>query len=124
MHKISNRDGTTVLVTTHYMDEAEKCTDLAYISLGKLLYSGPTNQLVPFSDVKTYRVSGAEDALYRLNDVIQSDYPGLLVLLNNNDWRVSSRHHDVLARFASEKTHYQLASVTPSFEEVFIGLMQ
>jgi len=124
LHKISNRDGTTVLVTTHYMDEAEKCTDLAYISLGKLLYSGPTNQLVPFSDVKTYRVSGAEDALYRLNDMIQSDYPGLLVLLNNNDWRVSSRHHDVLARFASEKTHYQLASVTPSFEEVFIGLMQ
>jgi len=124
LHKISNRNGTTVLVTTHYMDEAEKCTDLAYISLGKLLYSGPTNQLVPFSAVKAYRVSGAEDALHRLNDEIQRDYPGLLVLLNNNEWRVSSRHHDVLDRFALENTHYQLTSVTPSIEEVFIGLMQ
>ena len=124
LHKISIRDGTTVLVTTHYMDEAEKCTDLAYINLGHLLYSGTTNNLIPFSQVKTYLIETARQSLYQLSTMLKSAYPKLLISVVNNDLRVSSRNPTLLAQFTQDQTKYSLKEVPPSFEEVFIGLMQ
>lgn len=124
LHKIAIRDGTTVLVTTHYMDEAEKCTDLAYISAGKILYIGPTENLIECSQVKTYLVTVQREAVNELSELIEHSYPGLLILVVNNDLRVSSRNHELLAKFATEQKQYQLTEITPTFEEVFIGLMQ
>jgi ABC-2 type transport system ATP-binding protein len=39
-------EGITVLVSTHYMDEAERCHELAYIAYGKLLARGTEAQIV------------------------------------------------------------------------------
>ena len=124
LHKIAIRDNTTVLVTTHYMDEAEKCTDLAYINLGKLLYSGPTKNLIPFSKVKTYEIDANRETLNRLNQQIAEAYPALLVAMVNNELRVSSRPKKQLDEFLHAYHQDSLTEVTPSFEEVFIGLMQ
>ncbi len=124
LHKIAIRDGTTILVTTHYMDEAEKCTDLAYINLGKLLYAGTTKNLIPFSKVKTYLIEGERDLLNNISSLIAHSYPNLLVFLVNNDLRVSSRKIDTLEQFFQTQKGYEIKEVTPSFEEVFIGLMQ
>ena len=124
LHKISIRDGTTVLVTTHYMDEAEKCTDLAYISLGKLLYAGTSEQLIPFSKVKTYVVDTDREGMNELSQIIADSYPGLLVSVVNNDLRISSSELALLARFVKEQKKYAPKEIVPSFEEVFIGLMQ
>jgi ABC-2 type transport system ATP-binding protein len=38
-------EGTTLFVTTHYMDEAERCTQVAYVYYGKLLVSGDPNTM-------------------------------------------------------------------------------
>ena len=124
LHKIALRDGTTVLVTTHYMDEAEKCTDLAYINLGKLLYSGTTKDLVSFSKVKTYTIETDRHALYQLSDTLSHTYPQLLLSVVNNELRVSSNQPKALTAFIQENTQYSLKEVPPSFEEVFIGLMK
>jgi ABC-2 type transport system ATP-binding protein len=45
IHKLSAR-GITTLVSTHYMDEAERCTKLAYISYGRLLMEGTTPEII------------------------------------------------------------------------------
>lgn len=124
LHKISIRDGTTVLVTTHYMDEAEKCTDLAYINLGQLLYSGTTSDLIPFSKVKTYAVAVDRATLGQLRTWAAAVYPDLLVSEVNNTLRVSSRQEARLAAFIQAQQTFAFKAVTPSFEEVFIGLMQ
>jgi ABC-2 type transport system ATP-binding protein len=39
------REGTTLFVTTHYMDEAERCTKAAYVYFGQLLVSGDPNSM-------------------------------------------------------------------------------
>lgn len=125
LHKISRRDGTTILVTTHYMDEAEKCTDLAYINLGKLLYSGATNELIPFSKVKTIVLVNEEaETENKLLEIIDSTFPKLLASIVNNDLRISSSDLALLDELQSKEKEFRFKEVTPSFEEVFIGLMR
>ena len=124
LHKISRRDGTTILVTTHYMDEAEKCTDLAYINLGKLLYSGTTKELISFSKVKTLILIDDDTAQQnKLLELLARSYPKLLASIVNNDLRISSVNLKLLDDLKNTETEFHFKEVTPSFEEVFIGLM-
>ena len=50
--------GITVLVSTHYMDEAERCHELAYIAYGKLLVTGTAEEVVAHSGLATWSVAG------------------------------------------------------------------
>lgn len=124
LHKIAVSNGTTILVTTHYMDEAEKCTNLAYINLGKLLYSGPTEDIIPFSKVKTYQIAVDRKEYTHLNEEIEKKYPEFIVSIVNNNFRVSSSKHDKLNQFIELHQQYIFKEIIPSFEEVFIGLMK
>ena len=46
--------GTTILVSTHYMDEAERCHKLAYIAHGKLLIKGTLKEILEKIHAKGY----------------------------------------------------------------------
>ena len=50
--------GLTVLVSTHYMDEAERCHRLTYISNGRLLMTGTTEEIVSRSGLHVYVIEG------------------------------------------------------------------
>ena len=58
-------DGLTVLVTTHYMDEAERCHRLAYIAYGKLLARGTLQDVLASAQLTTWEVSGPHLAVFR-----------------------------------------------------------
>ena len=124
LHKISSRDGTTILVTTHYMDEAEKCSDLAYINDGKLLYTGHTKDLIPQSKVITYVLQVERKEQNLLIEKISASYPNLLASIVNNELRVSSLNEAELNKLIKENSNVSFKAVSPSFEEVFIGLMR
>jgi len=51
-------EGMTVLVSTHYMDEAERCHRINYISYGKLIASGTVGDVVASSGLHTFIVHG------------------------------------------------------------------
>src|SRR6202007_1714740 len=51
-------DGLTVLVSTHYMDEAERCHEIAYIAYGVLLVHGTVDEVVEGCGLTTYLGSG------------------------------------------------------------------
>jgi ABC-2 type transport system ATP-binding protein len=46
LHRLARDEGITVLVSTHYMDEAERCDELVYIAYGKVLARGQAAQIV------------------------------------------------------------------------------
>ncbi len=51
-------NGLTVLVSTHYMDEAERCHRIHYISFGKLLASGTVDDVIREAGLTTYILEG------------------------------------------------------------------
>jgi ABC-2 type transport system ATP-binding protein len=53
-------EGLTVLVSTHYMDEAERCHEIAYIAYGELLTHGTVDEVIRESHLRTWTVSGAD----------------------------------------------------------------
>jgi ABC-2 type transport system ATP-binding protein len=63
IHKLA-RGGLTVLVSTHYMDEAERCHRISYISYGKMLASGTVEEVVRNAGLTTFIIGGP-----RLNEV-------------------------------------------------------
>lgn len=52
--------GITVLVSTHYMDEAERCHSIHYLHFGKLLTSGTTDEVVTRAGLSTMVVEGPD----------------------------------------------------------------
>src|SRR5947199_6333277 len=66
--------GLTFLITTHYMDEAERCQRLAYISKGKLLADGTVDEVISRVGLTTWEVKGPD--LAKLADELRKT-PGL-----------------------------------------------
>jgi ABC-2 type transport system ATP-binding protein len=58
IHRLAAR-GLTVLVSTHYMDEAERCHRINYISYGRLMASGTVDDVVRGAGLSTFVLSGA-----------------------------------------------------------------
>lgn len=56
------RGGLTVLVSTHYMDEAERCHRINYISYGKMLATGTVDEVIAQANLATFVVTGADMA--------------------------------------------------------------
>jgi ABC-2 type transport system ATP-binding protein len=116
--------GLTVLVSTHYMDEAERCHSLAYIAYGKLLANGTAAELVAQSRLSTWAASGGD--LHALANLLRS-LPGVeMVVPFGVTLHVSGANADALA--ASLKPFFARAElrwekILPSLEDVFIGLM-
>jgi ABC-2 type transport system ATP-binding protein len=115
--------GLTVLVSTHYMDEAERCHEIAYIAYGTLLAHGSVGEVIDHSGLLTYTVGGR--GVQRLSNEL-AGHPGILVTPFGPKLHVSARDKDALA--AAIKPYRNEPSLeweesSPSLEDVFIDLM-
>jgi ABC-2 type transport system ATP-binding protein len=116
--------GLTVLVSTHYMDEAERCHEIAYIAYGELLTHGTVDQVIEQSKLVTYNVSGdnLNQLLHKLDGA-----PGIdTVAPFGTSLHVSGRDEKKLEAAikpyrADKKLFWERSE--PSLEDVFIELM-
>ncbi|HEX9073518.1 MAG TPA: ABC transporter ATP-binding protein [Pseudolabrys sp.] len=120
-------DGLTVLVSTHYMDEAERCHEIAYIAYGELLAHGTVDQVIESSHLTTYFVSAeAGEGLNALADELTGK-PGIdMVAPFGTSLHVSGR--DAAALEAAilpyrKRKNLDWKRSEPSLEDVFIDLM-
>jgi ABC-2 type transport system ATP-binding protein len=117
-------DGLTVLVSTHYMDEAERCHEIAYIAYGNLLTHGTVEEVIAKSALSTYTVTG--DNLHVLQDKLAGK-PGIdMVAPFGNSLHVSGRERAVLEATIApwrEDARFHWQQSEPSLEDVFIELM-
>ncbi len=123
IHKLA-ADGMTVLVSTHYMDEAERCHEIAYIAYGELLARGSIEEVVARSGLRTYTVSGPglPSLAERLAGVAGIDMVAPFGASLHVAGRDAAALDAAVARFSAEPGLVWGLS-QPSLEDVFIDLM-
>jgi ABC-2 type transport system ATP-binding protein len=120
-------EGLTVLVSTHYMDEAERCHEIAYIAYGELLVRGTVEEVIEASHLTTFIVSAAEGE--RLNGLAEelTGTAGVdMVAPFGNSLHVSGRDAGKLEAAIKPyraRKDLELKRSEPSLEDVFIDLM-
>lgn len=116
-------DGMTVLVSTHYMDEAERCDRIVYLANGRKVAEGTVDDVIEKSGLVTFRAEGA--GVRRLAETLRG-VPGLdHVAYFGAALHVSGSDRQVIEATLRSKTpsgvHWE--EVRPSLEDAFISLM-
>ncbi len=116
--------GLTFLITTHYMDEAERCHRLAYISYGKLLADGTVEEVIAQVGLTTWSVTGPD--LPKLTEQLRHQ-PGVQqAVAFGNALHVSSDDAEKLERAIAQfrRPPYDWRQIPSGLEDAFISLMQ
>ena len=122
IHRLA-AEGLTVLITTHYMDEAERCHRIAYLAFGNLLTRGTVPDVIAEARLATWSVGGPHlhriAASWRERDGVEQ------VVAFGNTLHVSSRDPAKLeAAIATIRDDaHSWTRTQPSLEDVFISLM-
>jgi ABC-2 type transport system ATP-binding protein len=117
--------GITVLVSTHYMDEAERCHRLAYIAYGQLLAEGTVAEVVKNSGIATWLVECAD--VYVLGAQLRG-LPGISqVVPFGNVLHVSGTDAALLEQSIApfrEQPGCRWTQASPGLEDIFIQMME
>lgn len=116
--------GLTFLISTHYMDEAERCHRLAYIAYGRLLTHGTVDSVIAQASLTTWEVTGPD--LHQVAERLRRE-PGVQqAVAFGNSLHVSGEDAGALDRAiaAFRSSAYEWREIEPGLEDVFIHLME
>lgn len=129
LHRLAAR-GISVLVSTHYMDEAERCHKLAYIADGMLLAQGSAAEVIEAQHLSTWSIEGK--GLTALSEQLKS-MPGVdQTVVFGSALHVSGSDREALAATLGEiekggaapgQRPLRVAPIATGLEDVFIYLM-
>ncbi len=115
--------GTTLLVSTHYMDEAERCTRLAILDHGRVVADGTPHELMSNLPGRTLLVETAEPRKAQLS---LQDLPGVMAMAQiGTSLRVLAKagadfEQQVTERLKSAGLAAQVHPIAPNLEDVFV----
>ncbi|WP_084395751.1 ABC transporter ATP-binding protein [Henriciella aquimarina] len=122
IHELSMA-GMTVLVSTHYMDEAERCDKIVYLANGHKIVEGTVSDVIERSGLVTFRGEG--EGVRRLAEKLKGQpgldhvaYFGAALHVSGED---RTRIKAEIDRHSSEDVRWE--EVQPSLEDSFIALM-
>ena len=123
IHELAGQ-GLTFLITTHYMDEAERCDRLAYLSYGNLLTRGTATEVIAGAQLATWSVCGPDlqeiaRQLRGTPGVQQAVAFGARLHVSGTDANALER---AIVPFRTESYTWQ--QINPGLEDVFIHLME
>lgn len=124
IHRIA-AGGTTVLLTTHYMDEAERCHRLAFIFRGRLLDVGTPTEIIARRNLHVVELevddsSGAAELLRARPDIDAVSHYG-------HTLRVATRVDDPAIQLREALPHHVVRDVRvvrPTVEDAFVSMVR
>ncbi|WP_105400156.1 MULTISPECIES: ABC transporter ATP-binding protein [Neorhizobium] len=118
-------NGLSVLVSTHYMDEAERCHEIAYIAYGKLLAEGTVDEVIAGTGLVTFTVSGP--GADRLQSELENQ-PGIdMIAPFGTSLHVAGRDAATLEQAIApyrDRPGLKWEKGEPTLEDAFIDLMR
>ena len=123
IHELAGQ-GLTFLISTHYMDEAERCHRLAYILDGNLLAHGTVTEIIAETNLTTWAVSGHN--LIELAGALRNSYGVEQAVHFGNRLHVSGSNAVALEKAISPYRikENEWMKIDPGLEDVFIHLMK
>lgn len=122
LHSLSD-NGITILVSTHYMDEAERCHELAWISYGKLMASGTADAIIKAQGLTTWAIRGPalSDIEHRLSLEHRIEQT---TIYSNTLYITSPQSIPVEDLIGSLPGQYHIEKAATSLEDSFAHLMK
>ncbi|KTD38795.1 ABC transporter ATP-binding protein [Legionella moravica] len=119
-----SQEGITTFVSTHYMDEAERCTRIAYLAYGKLLTTGTVSEVIDETHLKTWEIKGNVTTTLlqhakKIPGVVQSALFGNLIHVCGYNTELIEEGLQKLSSQYSIKWY----SIEPTLEDAFISLV-
>ncbi|WP_420237044.1 ABC transporter ATP-binding protein [Telmatobacter bradus] len=124
LHRLA-ATGVSVLVSTHYMDEASRCHKLAYIAYGKLLAQGTEDKIIRNEALSTWQLRGnnltaLSERLEKMPGIDQVIAFGTALHASGRDPELMHANLQQIARLPDPPS---IEEVETSLEDVFIHLM-
>jgi ABC-2 type transport system ATP-binding protein len=115
--------GLTVLVSTHYMDEAERCDRIVYILNGKLIARGTVQEVIAKSGLITFVIEGSDvrRLLQQLQDTPGVAYAGFFGAALHVSGHDRAALEQAIAPLRGQQG-LTIHEAQPSLEDVFIHL--
>jgi ABC-2 type transport system ATP-binding protein len=120
IHRLA-AEGLTVLVSTHYMDEAERCHAIIYIAQGKLITEGTVEDVVRNAGLTTWAARGPD--LNKLMRDIEHNPAITTTAPFGDSLHISGTNPQALEEALAPYLNlegYQWEKIDPSLEDVFI----
>jgi ABC-2 type transport system ATP-binding protein len=124
LHELAAQ-GISVLVSTHYMDEAERCHKLAYIAYGQLIAQGTAAEIVAEQNLTTWAIHG--DNLVELAQKLRGQTGVDQTVAFGTSIHVGGKDAVQLEKTLREATqgqHLKMEQIDTSLEDVFIYMMK
>ena len=124
IHTLSEQ-GITTLMSTHYMDEAERCTRLAYLAYGDLMITGTVADVINATHLNTWKIEGDVTTgllqdVKQLEGVNQAVFFGRCIHVSGLDETKIEAGLQALSAHASISWH----PIEPTLEDAFIRLVE
>lgn len=123
LHQLSDQ-GISILVSTHYMDEAERCHRVAYLSYGNLLANGSIQSIIAAQKLITYKISG--EKLTELENTLLKKSGIEQTVIFGNSLFVTARNENMLKSVLLQVVNprYEICKVQTTLEDAFTWLMK
>lgn len=118
LHELASQ-GVSVLISTHYMDEAERCHKLAYIAYGNLLAQGSAESIIEKQKLFTYEITG--NNLMEVSKSLETNPAIEQTVIFGSTLHVSGKDPQAIENILQTR---QYKSIPTSLEDVFIYLMK
>ncbi|MDP1880236.1 MAG: ATP-binding cassette domain-containing protein [Parachlamydiaceae bacterium] len=120
------KEGISVIWSTAYLDEAERCDSVLLLNQGNLLFNGPPNQLINRVNGRTFLLKGIEGNRRQILSIALQQSSIMDGIIQGSDVRLLTREktdHPIEISLFKDEKNLTIQPTPPRFEDAFIDVL-